>query len=292
MVLYLEARIILHRFVIDYRFRGKQEKCMISINLSDGFPEFPDVTNLFSETTTLFNNDARQIYWLGIPSEAMIHCNSYLIVDGDEGIIVDPGATIVFDDIKRRVEEIIPLDQIVAITASHQDPDVCGSLFQWVKLIPSVKLITSKRADILMRFFGKGEYKLFDIFENSTYSFKSGRSLTFIQAPFMHFPGAFTIYDNESGYLFSGDIWAALDFNWKLVVEDFDEYVLNLNLFHLDYIASSVAAKGFIRNLEKYVVNAILPQHGSLIAKRDVNKAIEYINSLVCGLDILYPDIF
>jgi flavorubredoxin len=265
---------------------------MISIDLSKNASDIPDVIQLFNEISSLFYNKKREIYWLGIPSEAAIHCNTYLIVDGDEGIIVDPGSILAFEEILKRVEEIMPITKIVAITASHQDPDVCSSLFKWIEINPKIKLISSRRADILLRFYGKGEYELYDVSENTEYTFSSGRKLQFIQAPFMHFPGAFTIYDQESKYLFSGDIWAALDFNWKLVVEDFEKYILNLNLFHLDYIASSVAAKGFIRNLEGYKIEAILPQHGSLISKKDVTKAIDYINSLVCGLDILYPDIF
>jgi len=265
---------------------------MISIDLSQKTKNIPDVMQLFNQKSSLFNNKNRQIYWLGVPSEAAIHCNTYLIVDGEEGIIVDPGSVLVFESILKRVKEIIPIDQIVAITASHQDPDVCSSLFKWFEVNPAIKLISTRRADILLKFYGEGDYELYDVSENSEYTFKSGRKLNFIPAPFMHFPGAFTIYDNESKYLFSGDIWAALDFNWKLVVEDFEKYILNLNLFHLDYIASSVAAKGFVRNLKPYTIEAILPQHGSLISKGDVDKAVNYIESLVCGLDILYPDIF
>ncbi|MHA1539926.1 MAG: MBL fold metallo-hydrolase, partial [Alphaproteobacteria bacterium] len=60
---------------------------------------------------------------------------------------------------------------------------------------------------------------------------------------------------------------------------------------HTDYIASNIAAKGFLRNLGELIIDAILPQHGSIITKSDVSKAKDYLANLSCGLDLIYSDI-
>ena len=265
---------------------------MISVDLAKSEHSKLDLKRLMNEPTLLFDNGTHQVYWLGIPSDSAFHCNSYLIVDNNEGIIVDPGSNQMFEFIKKRVEDIIPIANITAITASHQDPDVCSSLYKWIEVNEKIKVISTARANVLLSFYAYGDYDFFDTAENIEYSFSSGNVLKFVPAPFMHFPGAFTIYDTTSNYLFSGDIWAALDVDWKLVVDDFESHTMNLDLFHMDYIASGIAAKGFVRNLDGLEIDAILPQHGSIISKENVLDAIDYLENLVCGLDMIYPDIF
>jgi flavorubredoxin len=119
-------------------------------------------------------------------------------------------------------------------------------------------------------------------------TFPSGRQLRFIEAPFLHFPGAFTTYDEATRFLFSGDIWAALDLDWTLVAEDFSDHPSRMDLFHIDYMASNAAARGFVNRLHGVQIEAILPQHGSIIPTAHVPAAIDYLRNLRCGLDILY----
>ena len=123
------------------------------------------------------------------------------------------------------------------------------------------------------------------------YQFKSGNKLKFVEAPFLHFSGAFTTYDMVSKFLFSGDIWAALDLDWKLIVEDWELHTMNMDLFNVDYMASNVAARGFVKRLDGLDIEAILPQHGSIISKNYVKEAIDYLYNLKCGTDIIYADL-
>ena len=78
--------------------------------------------------------------------------------------------------------------------------------------------------------------------------------------------------------------------DWQLVISDFRTHEFKMNLFHLDYMAANVAARGFLDRLKGIPVSAILPQHGSLIPKAFIEDAFRYLFNLRCGLDILYPD--
>jgi flavorubredoxin len=240
--------------------------------------------------TILFQDGNHIVYWLGTPEDSAFRCNTYLIQDGEEAIIVDPGGSDAFDFIRRRVEQIIEPDHVSAQILCHQDPDVAGSMVQWLDVNPEMKVITSTRTNILITHYGKDDYNFHNITEFSTYTFLSGRKVKFIEAPFMHFPGAFATWDETSGFLFSGDIWAAIDMDWNLVISDFHRHEFKMNLFHLDYMAGNIAARGFIDRLKGVEVNAILPQHGSVIPKPFVEEAFRYLSNLRCGLDILYPD--
>ncbi|MEA2011672.1 MAG: MBL fold metallo-hydrolase [Verrucomicrobiota bacterium] len=264
---------------------------MYKFDLTKRKNESINIDALIEQPVCLFSNNNHEIYWLGIVQNTAFRCNTYLLVDNDEAIIIDPGAIDTFSFIKKRVSEIISLDKLIAITLSHQDPDVAGSMSKWIELNPSIKVISTSRANVLLKFYDSGEYDFIDASEISEFRFSSGNKINFVQSPFMHFPGAFTIYDTLSRYLFSGDVWAAIDINWTLIVDDFDAHTMVLDLFHTDYIASNIAAKGFLQNLGNLTINAILPQHGSIISKYDVAAAKDYLNNLSCGLDLIYPDI-
>ena len=245
----------------------------------------------FDKPTPLFHDDQHAVYWLGIPEDSAFRCNTYMIVDGQEAIIVDPGGHNSFDFIKKRVTQVVPLEKVTALIVCHQDPDVAASMTDWLAIDPNIKIITSVRTNILLPHYGKSDYTFFNINEDPIWFFPSGRQLRFIESPFLHFPGAFTTYDKISGFLFSGDIWASIDMDWRLVVEDFNQHELKLSLFHIDYMASNIATRGYVDRLRHLELNAILPQHGSIIPRKHVQKALEYLRELKCGLDLIYPDL-
>jgi flavorubredoxin len=241
--------------------------------------------------TPLFQDDQHAVYWLGIPEMTAFRCNTYLVVDGQEAIVVDPGGKNAFDFIRMRVAQVLPVEKVTAMVVCHQDPDVAASMVDWLNLDSSIRIITSIRTNILLMHYGRSNYSFVNINENPVYQFESGRQMKFIESPFLHFPGAFTTYDETSKFLFSGDIWASIDLEWRLVVGDFIRHEVKLDLFHIDYMASNVAARGYVNRLRNIELNAILPQHGSIIPKKHVQKALDYLGNLKCGLDLIYPDL-
>jgi flavorubredoxin len=243
-----------------------------------------------NEHVLLFEDNGHKIYWMGIEEESAFRCNVYLIEDNDEFIIVDPGSRIYHQELKRRVSNIVDPNKISALILCHQDPDVAASMVDWLEINSSIKIISSSRTNVLLPYYGKSDYEFYNIGDTNSFIFESGRELKFIEAPFLHFPGAFTTLDLTSNMLFSGDIWAALDIDWNLIVDDFDEHIAFMNLFHIDYMPSNVATRGFAKKIEHEKIEAILPQHGSIIDSANVLHAINYLKDLRCGLDIIYAD--
>ncbi len=236
----------------------------------------------------LYRQDDHEIYWLGIPEHKAFRSNTYLIKSGNQALLVDPGHRAYFTKVLERVKQIIDPQQLSGLVLCHQDPDVAASMFDWLQLKPDLPVLASPRTHVLLPYYGKDEYNWYDISAEPTFTFSSGQVVQFIEAPFLHSAGAFSSYDKKSGFLFSGDVWAAIQLNWKLVVENFEDHLQALNLFHLDYMASNVACRGFVEKLEPFQINAILPQHGSIIDSSDVAAALTYLKTLRCGADIIY----
>ncbi|HSO42023.1 MAG TPA: MBL fold metallo-hydrolase [Rhodospirillales bacterium] len=253
--------------------------------------DFSGVTIERDQPTVLFADGSHQIFWLGIDEETAFRCNVYLIRDGEAAILVDPGNRSFFPAVRARVEQIMDPRHVTGMILCHQDPDVAASMVDWLDLNPAIKVYSTSRTHVLLPHYGRPLYPAVDVADQSTIPLPSGGHLRTIEAPFLHFPGAFVTYDPVSRFLFSGDIWAALDMNWRLVVDSFEEHVLVMDLFHLDYMACNVAARGFVRRIEGIDIRAILPQHGSIIGAEHVPAALDYLRSLRCGLDIVYADL-
>lgn len=232
-----------------------------------------------------------RVYWLGLREETAFRCNSYLIVDGDQALLVDPGNRDTFEQIRREVAMVVAPEAVTGLVVCHQDPDVAASLVDWLAINPDALVVTSPRTQVLLPHYGVGDYRHHDIEEEPELALPSGAVLRFLPAPFLHSPMAFATFDGANGYLFSGDIFAAIDTDWRLVVESFDAHAAKLDLFHLDYMASNVAARGFVRSLAGLTIEAICPQHGSIIPQRFVADALAYLENLQCGTDLLYPDL-
>jgi flavorubredoxin len=244
----------------------------------------------FQEPTILYDDEIHKVYWLGIPEDTAFRVNTYLILDMDTAILIDPGAEKYFPFVKERVTQITSVDKIKYMVLCHQDPDVAASFPLWVKENPDIKIVSTARTKVLLDHYTDLEYLYEEITEKDCLCLDSGNRIYFREAPFMHFPGAFATYDPVSEFLFSGDIFAALDYGWKLVVEDFKKHIPRLNAFHLDYMASRIATKGFAKKISKLPLKAILPQHGSIISEKDIKAAVKYLEDLKCGLDLIYAD--
>jgi len=80
------------------------------------------------EPTILFEDNTHKIYWIGIEDNTAFRCNVYLIEDGEEFIIVDPGSRGFFQEAKKRVAQITEPENITGLILCHQDPR-CSSIY-------------------------------------------------------------------------------------------------------------------------------------------------------------------
>jgi flavorubredoxin len=230
----------------------------------------------------------REIYWVGFEElESQLHCNPYLLLDEKEVVFFDPGSIPDFPTVMRKVLDVIDPQTISLIVASHQDPDVCGNIAIVEDVIgnPQLQFAVHSNTGRLTDHYGvnikpylvdKNDYKI---------TLKSGRELEFIYAPYCHSPGAIVTYDKKSRSLFSGDLFGGVSDEWSLFTNK--DFLDPIKSFHQLYMPSNQILKNFIDKLESYEIERILPQHGSIIEGSDVKKAIEFLKTLPCGVDLM-----
>jgi len=230
----------------------------------------------------------REIYWVGFyDEEAHLHCNPYLIIDKDEIVFIDPGSVPHFPVVMRKVMDIINPEDISYIVAQHQDPDVCGNLAVVEDVIGhnDLKIVTHSSTARLIRHLGfRSEMYITDE-HNDRLILKSGRELQFIPTPYLHSPGAIVTYDVSTKSLFTSDIFAALSQDWSLFAVD--DYLSAMDPFHQHYMPSNRILKHCMEKFEKMDIQRVLPQHGSILEGGQIEKAINHLKLLPCGIDLM-----
>jgi len=106
--------------------------------------------NLIKDAVLLIDEGDHKIYWVGTTSEKALRSNIYLIIDGEEGLIIDCGAHGQFEDTKDRVRQVLPPSKVTRIFANHQDPDVTASLPDWLNINPNITVIASPSTNTLI----------------------------------------------------------------------------------------------------------------------------------------------
>ena len=74
------------------------------------------------------------VHWVGYNRNTLLHTNAYLIVEGDEACLIDPGSMLDFDRVLVKVKGVCPIEKVKYIISHHQDPDLCGSTVEFEKL--------------------------------------------------------------------------------------------------------------------------------------------------------------
>ena len=107
-------------------------------------------TFVLTSPTKLYECDSHTVYWLGITDKTAFRCNSYLLVDDDEAIIIDPGGRLFFEQVRNRVSQIIEPDTVSGMILSHQEPDVAASMVAWLAVNPARTVVTYPRAQLIL----------------------------------------------------------------------------------------------------------------------------------------------
>lgn len=237
----------------------------------------------------LFEDGDYKVVYLGTYiGEGDVDVNSYLIVSRREGFLLDPGGYKIFPKVISNISKYINPKNIKYIYMCHQDPDVAGSIPLW-RALTDAKIVTSWLWIRFLPHFGFEDvdsvaYPLPD--EGDRIKFGS-TTLEFIPAHYLHSPGHYSIYDRKSKFLFTGDIGIAILDEPKLVVEDIDKHIEAMKPLHQKLMASNHALRWWLSNVRQYDIEAILPQHGSIIPKKYINRFFSFLENLKCGVDLL-----
>lgn len=218
----------------------------------------------------------------------IIDTNEYLIVDGDEAILTDPGGMEIFPQVFAAISNYFDPRNITKLFASHQDPDIISSLGLWLEFKPELQCYVSWLWGSFIPHFGGDENTLIDIPDEGMEIPLGRLKIQAVPAHYMHSSGNFNLYDARAKLFFSGDIGAALLPPDKpgLFVENFDEHIRHAAGFHRRWMGSNTAKRDWCERVSKLDIDMLCPQHGAIYQGEDVMRFINWLDELQVGTGI------
>lgn len=245
------------------------------------------------------------IYWVGShDEETHLYCNPYLIVVEGRAVLIDGGSRSDFAKVMMKILQIgVDPKNIVALIYQHYDPDLCGSMANLIDICdnPDLRVLSTSGNNAFISFYiHKDRFSLMENIEdyNNTFTLNN-RTLRFIPTPYSHSEGSFITYDAQTKTLFSSDLFGSFyypneDIFFGIEPQCYScktidncpqgkEYcpILAVYQFHRKVMPCEKALHQAMRQVRKFEIDTIAPQHGNILSNRkDIDFFIDRLGSL------------
>ena len=133
--------------------------------------------------------------------------NAYC-VRGETGVaIIDTVKAEYADTFFQRLEQVAAYDEITVIVLNHLEPDHTGALPELMRRAPQARLYISVKAQMMLKGLLKSEDLTYVPVDTGDRVDLGGRTLRFLNTPFLHWPDTHCAYLEEDALLFSGDVF-------------------------------------------------------------------------------------
>jgi flavorubredoxin len=173
--------------------------------------------------------------------------NAYLILD-EKNVLVDTVKAPFYTEMLGRISEIIDPSRIDVVVSNHVEMDHSGSLPPIVERIGNPTVITSERGQKGLTKYYKNTFKFKTVKSGETFSI-GHRTLTFVEAPMLHWPDSMFTYIQEDQLLLPNDA--------------FGQHIASCQRFE-DEVGDAV-----MKHAAKYYANILWPLASLILKKVD-----------------------
>lgn len=231
---------------------------------------------------------APRVWWVSsLLANDDFQCHTYLIEQGDQSVVIDPGSALIDGAIITKIDEVVGLANVRWLVCSHADPDILGALPKMIAtgLHPDARVVTHWRDEALMVHSGQS-LPYWRIEEHDWELELQDRTLHFIFTPYLHFAGAFGTFDPLSGTLFSSDLFGGFTHDQSLYATSV-AYFDAMRAFHEHYMPNREILDHVIQELRQLPIHQIAPQHGQIIPEHLIAPIMDLLEKLECGIYLL-----
>jgi len=152
--------------------------------------------------------------------------NAYVVKGETKVALIETVKEKFFPEYRQRLEQVVDLSKVDYIVVNHTEPDHVGSVAEMLKLAPQAMVVGSPIAISFLKQIANREFKSMTVTEGDTIDL-GGKTLRFIDAPFLHWPDSIYTYVPEEQVLFTcdsfGSHYAGNEVFNDLVAGDFTE---------------------------------------------------------------------
>lgn len=154
-------------------------------------------------------NDHRLALFENIhPIPRGVSYNSYLLMD-EKTVLFDTVDWSIGRQFLENVAAVLNGRTLDYLIINHMEPDHAASIEEILLRYPDVTVISTEKGFLLMRQFGFDvDGKMEEVKEGDTRTF-GNHTITFVEAPMVHWPEAMVSFDITNGVLFSADAFGS-----------------------------------------------------------------------------------
>lgn len=218
-----------------------------------------------------------------------VQANQFLVIDGTQGAIIDPGGNVAYNELLLTISRFFPPNKLTEILASHADPDIIASLDRWMTSTQATLYISKLWERFAPHFCkpGKTAGRIVGI-PDPGMRIPLGRSeIVALPAHFMHAEGNFQFWDPVSRILFSGDLGVSLGTSADAAkpISKLSTAIPRMEGFHRRYMVTQKVLQMWANMVRQLPIQMIVPQHGAPMVGDAVGEFIDWIATLKCGVD-------
>lgn len=222
------------------------------------------------------------VFWVGakdpdlavfdivIPTEYGTTYNSYLVMGDKASGVIDCVNHPFHAEWMEKISEHVEPEKLDFVVINHSEPDHSGAIVELLKVNPNVTVFLSKAAKGFVDNIVNAEYNVRVVQDGEEVDL-GGKKLSFVLAPYLHWPDTIFTYDETQRVLFPCDCFGAHYSTEKLFNDELDEDEKKTAQMAFRYYYNTI-----MRPYKEYIVKAcdkirdkdieiIAPSHGPVL---------------------------
>ncbi|RJP26125.1 MAG: FprA family A-type flavoprotein [Actinobacteria bacterium] len=192
--------------------------------------------------------------------------NAYLITGGDKVAVVDTVKAPFYEEYIDNIRSLVDPEDIAYVVVNHTEPDHSGSLARFLEDAPNARVVCDRQCKNFVKNILNRDVDPMLVQDGDTLDLGGGIELSFVHAPFLHWPDTMFTYLRKEGILFPCDFLGAHYCDDRLFDDLIDDYHYAFEYYYLvifrpfkKYVLEAIAK---IKDLD---IKVICPSHGPML---------------------------
>jgi flavorubredoxin len=229
-------------------------------------------------TVTTVNELMPDVYWVGVEDwnrrifDALIPLplgtsyNAYLVVGKEKVALIDTVQNNFADEMLQKIGKVVDPEKIDYLVMNHAEPDHAGAIPRVMAVAKNAKLVVTKvGADMAKVFYDVPPERTIVVKDGDILNL-GGKTLKFIDAPWLHWPETMFTYSVEDKVLFPCDFFGAHIAKSKLYDDEVGDIVLpEAKRYYAEIMMPfPVAIQRALDKVKNLDLKMIAPSHGPI----------------------------
>ncbi|MDE6357292.1 MAG: FprA family A-type flavoprotein [Eubacteriales bacterium] len=192
--------------------------------------------------------------------------NSYVVKGSEKVALIETAKDKFFDEYIERVKDITEIEKIDYIIVNHTEPDHSGSIKMLLELNPEITVVGSSFAIKFVKEIANRDFKNIVVKDGDSIDL-GGKTLSFISAPFLHWPDSMYTYIKEDKTLFSCDSFGCHYCDEKVFNDKIENCFYDSYKYYFDCIMGPFKSyvKSALEKIKDLEIETICPGHGPVL---------------------------